>query len=285
MTLFSRLADPFRRVGPSPELLNGLETLERAVKGNLSIARFGDGEMSFVFPGIVSRDLPFQKRDAALSQQLRAIFERDDPRVLTCYNNHYMQREEISIVLDFERSKKRYSSYRSIHRLNDVGVLTGRAKLYRRWNRQLRARYSVKTLGEAMCFFLSIYDEAYQRGTIGMVLDAYRRLFEGRRVLIVAPERPLHGVSFLELVKRKVIVSPSDVAFVEIPDRECFSHRRQILSSILAAREPDVVMLQAGPTATVLAFELATRHGITTYDVGSLNTSLDRAHAVLGATF
>lgn len=285
MTLLSKIRLLLRPVAPMPQMLDGLETLDRVHRLKLSLVRYGDGETSLMFPGLLPRRLHFQKHDPDLGAQLRAIFASDDRRVLRSYNNLFTQRDEVPIILDFERSRKNYSFTSSIHRPNDVGVLTGRAPAYRRWLKKIRARYHVDVLGESMCFFLSIYADAYRCGDLDRILSAYRRIFEGRRVVIVGPARPLHGASFKELVKNGVIESPETISFVEISDRDCFAERTQIMRQILKIPRVDAVLLQAGPTATVLAYELATRHGTTAYDVGSFNTSLERAHAVLGARF
>lgn len=283
LSRFSRVLGHARQ--PPPRLLGGLETLERLYERGQSVSRFGDGEMAMVFPRLWARDLHFQTADAALVARLRDLFRRPDPRVLCCYNNTFATHDEIPIVLDFERSKKSYAYFRTIHRKDDIGVLVGRAPTYRKWLNRVRSVYSTEVLGEAMCFFLCNYVEEYKNGSLEKVCAAYRRLMAGRRLLIVAPRRPLHGASFRDLADRRVIVSPREVDFIEIPERNCFSMYKDILDAILAAKRPDAVLVQAGPTATILAAELAIKFNITGYDVGSFNTSLEKANAVLGVQF
>jgi len=102
-------------------LLDRLETLKTILDGNVSVARFGDGELILCLSG---RDIPFQNHRPELSEKLERILKEPDPGVLVCMNNAFMQSGSIPWILEYERSKKEYAALESLRRANDVGILS-----------------------------------------------------------------------------------------------------------------------------------------------------------------
>ena len=271
----------------SPRLLGSKETLQYALDGGLALARLGDGELA-LSPFGEGKGILFQEHDEELSRRLGDLLRKARPGVLVCFCNLFSGLAKHRVVLDYERNpNKKYSGYLSVHRQNDIGILPRRD--FRRWNRQrlweIAKATSVPVLGEATCFHLCYFFEAYRAGDLSEVFALYRRLFEGKRALFVCPEQPLGKPSFRELVGRGVIGSCESVRFLDIPEKNCFREYDRILEAVLGHRDVDAVYVQAGPTATVLAAELASRHGLMAHDVGSLNISLQRAHERHGIVF
>jgi hypothetical protein len=271
------------------ELLGIKETLERAVVDEKSIVRYGDGELLLAAKRYFSRfrGIAFQKKDFRLSARLRQIVYRTPPNVLVCFSNSFMARDEYRIVLKYERTRKEYSRYESVHSPNDVAVLSRPRErmFYEKQFESIRKNTQVNTLGDATCFWLSFCYEEYVDNSIADILALYRRLFQGKKILIVAPERPLAGASFKELCTQGVITSPRSVDFLSIPESDCFDYYDDIRKRIDDFPDVEAVFIQAGPTATVLAADLAGREGLLSYDVGTWNISLHKAFLVHGTSF
>jgi hypothetical protein len=286
----SLTADVLANIGrETPDLLNREQTLIHALEKGCSISRFGDGELGLAFSGTTSesRGIHFQKYDRKLSERLTEILMHPDESVLVCFNNAFTLSAQQHMVLDYEPSRKPYQRCLSLHRQDDVGLFRrkGEHRSYKRYLRKLNGMARRPVMGDATCFVLGLFFQEYLKGRIPEICDLYRRFFNGRRVLFVCPDKPLHGASFRHLVKGKVIMSPKEIAFLTVPDRNCFDHYDHILKEILKHERVNTVFIQAGPAATVLAADLAVNHGLTAYDVGSFNISLGKAAERHGFTF
>jgi len=295
-SFFNRMAqwNPFVREASEKnrktiELLGRRETLERAVLDGLSIVRYGDGELFLAARRYLSsfRGIVFQKKDRQLSARLRRLLYTPVPNVLVCYNNYFMANDEYRIVLPYERTKKEYSGYETVFSPNDVALLSRPRErtFYEREFENIRMKTKLRTFGEASCFWLSLCHEEYATGAIDGILLLYRRLLQGKRVLFVAPDDPIAGSSFRALCRQGVIASPRSVDFLSIPESDCFDYYGDIRTKVASFPDVDAVFIQGGPTATVLAADLAARDGLVACDVGSWNISLEKAFLVHGFSF
>ena len=268
--------------------LSRKQTLNYVLDNAYSISRYGDGELKLAIQSKFSlvRGLHFQKSSSELRARLNEILLHPTPNLMVCVNHEFTQLSEYRVVIDYERSKKQYVEHRSIHRVNDVGILS-RTKERKRGLRHLNRiinQTSLESYGEATCFMLCFFYEDYVNGSLAKVMNLYRRFFEDKRILFVCPKNPLMGNSFDNLCAKGVIRSPRSVDFIFIPDRHCFEYYYEIMDEIMRHAEIDSVLIQAGPSATVMAADLA-KHGRTTYDVGSWNVSLEKAYLKHGRSF
>jgi hypothetical protein len=269
--------------------LNRFETLAYAIKHNYSISRFGDGEISLSFhsgkknfEGII-----FQKADELLAEKLRYILFKPIDNLLVCYNNSWMKSSTYPIILDYERSAKNYIKYLSINRPRDIGVLSRKKNqlFYLYYFFIIVANTYLKLFGDATCFSLSYFYEHYQNNRINDILELYQKFFAQRRILFVSPDEPLMGESFRSLVDNGIIKSPSQIHFIAVPKENCFEYYDNILEAIQKFNDIDTVFLQCGPTATILAADLTQNYGMTAYDVGSFNISLQKAALMHNISF
>jgi hypothetical protein len=96
--------------------------------------------------------------------------------------------------------------------------------------------------------------------------ELFQRVWKGRHVAIVAKES--------NKVEPAVRLAAREITFIECPERNAYS-RIDCLEAAVIAAAPDVALLSAGPTATVLAHRLAKR-GIQGIDIGSAGAFLCR---------
>ena len=288
--LFGKFFKKRREKSRAVMQLSRLDTLRYVVEKGCSVARFGDGEMHFALHGLRRgfEGIHFQRPDPLLALQLRKILDESIEGLLVCYNNHFMQEDYHRVVLDYERNpRKEYSEYLSLRRERDTGVLERKRqrRVYRRQFETVQKSTTWGLFGDSTLFAIGFFVEEYCADRMLEVCDLYRKLIERRKILIVAPERPVLGDSFRRLHKQGLIRSAERVDFISIPEADCFQNYEDILKRIKSFQNIDTVFIQAGPTATVMAAGLAGCHGITAYDVGTWNVSLQKAAKVHGINF
>jgi hypothetical protein len=269
-------------------LLNRRQTLDYVLLHKCSVSRFGDGESAMALDTRHGhRGIHFQKAVSELSERLSEVLFHPIDNLLVCFNNTFTQQCRYRVVLDYERATKNYSRFLSVHRPRDVGVLVrGEQRFkYLRQYIHIGGRTTQELFGDATCFSLCYFYDEYQSYQVPEIINLYKRMFEGRRIVIVCPEKPNMGASFQELVAKKVIRSPRNVEFIVIPDHDCYDKYDEIKKGCADAQSVDAVFIQAGPVGTVLAADLTEEYGMLAYDVGSMNVSLERAASVNGATF
>ena len=267
-----------------PDRLSCLETLRRVVRDDASLARFGDGECRMAYS---DKPLLFQRAAPALRERLERALFQPKPGVLACFNHYYHDHLLVDWIARYERYPKPYAFKRSVQEPGDVGVLWRPRDMlmYRRYWSRIRRDSRQPAFGDTSVFYLGCYVDEYRAGRMDEVLDLFRALFAGRRILFVGPEDPLGGASFRDELPRLQRLGLVAGEFLAIPREDAFDHYDAILAEI-RRRDFDDLFLQAGPTATVMAYELAGEVRGRVLDVGSLNTQvryLEPATAELAA--
>ncbi len=265
--------------------LGRLESLKYFLNNKLSIARFGDGELTLMLD---KKDIYFQTYSEELQEKLKNVLVRKNPRILIGFNNDFITKTEYKIIVKYGRTGKTYSYFENLHNANDIGVLIRKEQneFYKEKYQQFIKMFSGKVLGEATLFFLGFYYNEYLNNTIGEILTLYKKLFEKNRLLIVAPKSPQTSKSFKFLIENGIIKSHKSAAFIEISESNAFSEYKEILKNISRSKNTlDAVILQAGPTATVLAGEISLTTPLQAIDAGSLNESLYKAWEDSKVTF
>lgn len=262
-----------------PTVLSRTETLKHALQNFVPLSRFGDGEMQmaryYKYPSYTG--IHFQRAHRDLGERLYALLI-EPPKGLLLTLNFSMQESRRRVVIRYERSKKVYGEYESVHSHCDVGILD-RRKTARYWRTQLNSSLKMskaKVLGDATCFILSDFYHEYATRSLDSVLMLYSEFFANKKVLFVGPDTPHMGPSFQQLVHQGTITSPSSIEFLSIPSQNCFENYEWIKRSIVSHSGIESVFIQAGPTATVLVADLWVNHGLLCYDVGSWGVSLER---------
>lgn len=273
----------------APALLGRRETLEFCALHDGSIARFGRDEMRFAIEGRAPdfEGLEFQRPDPKLAILLLEILNEPREGLLLCFNNAFLRESERHIVVDYEREPQSYARNLSVHRHGDIGLLerSEERREYAKYFDFICRNTSLDRLGDATCFDLCGFRREYEQKKMADVFALYRKMFEGRNVVFAAPDRPRHGRSFRALAEQGVIRSPAHTDFLSVPERDEFEVYEELLQKILAFPQADAVFIQAGPTAAVLAAELAWKHGVRAFDAGALNVSLDKAARIHGLSF
>lgn len=229
------------RSGNKLHIMNSEETLDMICKRRLSITRFGDGEFNILFN---QRGVNFQSGSADLSLKLREVLLSDDPKLLVCIP----------------------------YAVNSVQGLNEHAKnFYNNWsldNYELLSSMLIAKNGKSHVYgdanITRPYKDWKNPAHAKKIFDGMKRLWKDQDLLIVEGCQTRLGIGndlFRGARSIKRILAPAENAF------DCYD---EILHTVLKWYNGELIMLALGPTATVLAYDLAKR-GMQALDIGHVD--------------
>ncbi|MEI6528163.1 MAG: SP_1767 family glycosyltransferase [bacterium] len=204
------------------KVLTPIKTLDVICQKNLSVIRFGDGEMSL----IEKEDLAFQKQNDQLSSRLKAVLQSKLPNLLICIPNIWGRLENFN---------KNYFWF-SLHHL---------FKYKKSWSRLLSKD---QIYGDAFISrpYLS-YKDASQAGVIFQKLFS---IWQGKEVILIEGSKSRLGVGNDMFDKAK------SVSRILCPSENAYSKYEEIKKEALKAPTDRLILLSLGPAAKVLAYDL-----------------------------
>ena len=217
---------------------SSLETLLRERK---SFARIGDGEFTLLRQ---SGPLRFQKEDEALSRRLRQVLEQPIPECLV----------GVPDTVGY------------FHNLTDTSEAFWVQYMYETlgdWRRLLR-RDETYLAANVTRPYIRYRDRSVSKG----YFEALKKLWEDRDVLIVEGEHTALGVGNDLLEKAR------SVQRVLCPAADAFSKYAEILEAAKTYGKERVILIALGPTATVLAYDLAAA-GLYALDIGHIDVEYE----------
>ena len=222
-----------------PDVLSPQETLEIALK-TLCFSRIGDGE----FNNIIGTRNSFNEPDSKLEQRLKEICETGSTaNCLVCLNNYKLPKE---------------------HPVYNWFVHHGTRRLDLVLD---KVRFAKQKYGDA--YFLIRNSQNEQR-VDQQGLDRIKTLWNGQKVLFVCNRKsPIikDECHLFDQVKQK--------EFLYIPDKNAFDHYEEILTDIKKYDQTWKIYLEAGATASVLAWDLA-KEGYHAFDMGDIYKRLPK---------
>lgn len=232
-------------VKPVPHVKTASELAEVLIKENASLCRFGDGELEIM----CGRErLWYQHADKELALRLKEVFQSQDKSII------------VAIADDF----------------GNLDCFTEEAA-------DAIRKYMQKDIRDDLMRFIDMnrtyYDAYISRPYIlykdkegaKQKFDLLKKLWDGRRTLIVEGNSSRMGVGndlFSNVKSLKRILCPST---------ESFAKYGEILEAIkeqVIKTGADLVLLSLGPTATVLAYDLA-KSGIVALDIGQVDNEYE----------
>ncbi len=215
--------------GVSLKVRGEYETLDWLATHAGSIARYGDGELLLM----LGRGIPFQEFDPVLAQRLRTILGKSNERFIVGIPNF------------------------------DKLAVTSANKL-KMWQKD-RIRFSHFVTRGLPYFSMYI---SRPRGIVGLESAAYyermRQLWTDRTVVLVSNQAAAN--------EHSVYANARQVHLVRCPAQHAFREYSQLLRACEVHLQNDAAplfLLSAGPTATLLAWDLSER-GAQALDIGHL---------------
>ena len=209
-----------------PKIHNSRETIEYIIDNKCSVSRYGDGELCLCFS---QSGIGFQKYDKALSDNLIRVL--------------YTQNKDANHISCIPYT------YRSCAHLTEAASKFWRlVTLYTKWSfiKRLPKREYYDSLSTRP------YMDLADKGESQVLFDLWKKVWEEKDIIIVEGELSRLGEGndlFKNARSLKRIIAPSKNAFF-IYDK--------ILSEVKnVSSKTDLILIALGPTATVLAYDLA----------------------------
>lgn len=226
---------------PAPCILDIDETLDEIRERRLSICRYGDGEFNLMDNGAIG----FQSSSKLLAERLRQIICTPQDGLLVCIPGIFTHPELYT---------------RENHAFWDRLLVRTRPSWYAYLNmEQLYGNTDI-----TRCY-MGIQDKEQS----ARYFQKLKLLWKGKKVILVEGEQSRLGVGndlFDEVKNLKRLLCPATNAF---------AHYDTILKKTLKHSEDcDLILLAVGPTATVLAYDLA-KSGKYVLDVGNVDNEYE----------
>lgn len=224
---------------PDLSFYSNEETVDQIVYQGKSLARFGDGEFSWILGEELAPK--YQHCSAELSRALSEVLRCDDNR----------------LVIGVLRT------------LNSDADMEPRAKMYWRKFRADKAQKIIPLLPTGKKFadasITRPYIDLSDRSHSGEAFANLRRIWDGKRLLIVEGEKSRLGIG------NDLFDNALSIRRILAPSADAFSLYGEILAAIMShRREGELVVLALGPTATVLAKDLCVA-GCQAVDLGHVD--------------
>lgn len=228
----------YRSVVRPPYVMTIQETLKKILDDKCSLCRYGDGEISSIY----GADLNFQSHDNTLSARLKDILKSNTPNIIIglprVFDNKWLN-EDNPIERSFWKNH----------------LLMARHKWYRFLSSQVK-------YGNSLCSRFYSADFDYDKSK--EIYSLWAQIWYKRDLVIIEGRDTKLGVGnncFDGATSIKRIIAPAKNSFTRYSD---------ILEAALHQTTDALYLIALGPTATVLAYDLATS-GRQALDIGHID--------------
>ena len=224
-----------------PKIKNFSETVDELVNSNLSIIRFGDGEIILMRGG----DIGFQSNDEVLGLRLKEILQSNNSDILIGINYHYYYAD----LRDFhEYPKYVYRTFISDIR-NYLSTIINFDTQY----------YSAGITSPYQMFKNYDFEQHY---------DKLMSIWRGKDIAIIC------GNKSFENIKYNIFDCASFIEYQYCPFSNAFTNYENIFNRALGVDKSKVIITILGPTAKLLTFDLV-KAGYRVLDLGHLAKDFD----------
>lgn len=226
------------------DILSSEETIDYILQTNCSVARFGDGEFEMVLQP--DRDLGFQGRNSTLSEKMKSVLGNQNPNLLICVPftlNDLHGRTKHSRMFWFSWGKRNDQHHRIVELIRQCqpdGYVYGDSQITRPYIAYRTAEHAVG------------------------IFSAMKKIWDGQDILFVEGEKTRLGVG------NDLFDNARSVKRVLCPATNAFDRYDEILDAVKSVWNGELILLALGPTATVLAADLADS-GIRAMDLGHVD--------------
>ncbi len=220
----------------APKVLSIEQTLDKIIKENLSVIRFGDGEISLI-DGI---DLAFQKYDKDLAEKLKTILRTNKKGLLICIPEMWGKMNNFNketFLFSIHHLFKHGSVWKSLLSLNQI-------------------------YGDT--FITRPYIPFDDKSQSSHIFQKLKSIWEAKDVVLIEGEKSRLGVGndlFNGVKSIKRILCPAENAFTKYD---------KILMEAGKIDKHKLILISLGPTAKVLAYDLFLT-GYRVIDIGHID--------------
>ena len=217
-----------------PKILSNDETVDYLVKTDKSIARFGDGEVSL----LRNISIPFQSANPLLAERLMEVLTSPKNNIVIGITDRIQTstRDENAVSRDFLRSFWGENAYWFIKQL-DLNYT------------YMNARFTILPESEEK-------------------IDNIRNLWRDNDITVIAGDRVFKNIRY------NIFDCAKSIEYIYAPTIDAFNVYDEIFKKACSIDKNRLVCIILGPTATVLAYDLA-QLGYRALDLGHIVKSYD----------
>lgn len=219
-----------------PHVLSPLDTLKEIENKQLSILRFGDGELSLI-SGI---DLGFQKYDPKLAKRLTQIISNKHSKLLIGIPGIFGYLEQFAST----------GFWFEIHHLFRYSKL---------WK---ELTHPNRTYGDT--FITRPYLSYKDKSEAGKIYQQIKKLWDQKKVILIEGEKSRIGVG------NNLFSNTLSVHRILCPSENAFSKADDIIEKVNQLSKDNLILISLGPAAKVIGYELFLK-GYRVLDIGHLD--------------
>lgn len=230
-------------IKPGPMIRSAEELLETIIKEKKSLSRYGDGELEIM----QNRSRPwFQETDKKLAERLKEVFNCKDQRIIIALANDFGNLDCFT-----EESADAIRQYLSQGIRENVMQMIDLNRIY--YDAYVSRPY------------IQYQDKAYA----SHIFKLFKKIWKNRDILVVEGRYAYNGI------RNDLFQEAASIRRVIAPAKNAFSMYDEILAAAeKCAGKDTLALISLGPTATVLAYDLAMK-GIQALDIGQLDNEYE----------
>ena len=205
-----------------PHVLSIIDTIDLIFKKNLSVLRFGDGEIFMLDGG----DISFQKKTTELISKLKSIIQVKNPKLLICIPGVW---EKLDI---FEP----YAYWFNMHHIYRHSYM---------WKKLLSY---TQTYGDTN--MTRPYLAYKNKDNCENIFKKLFSIWEGKDVVLIEGEKSRLGVG------NDMFDNVKSIKRILCPPEDAFSKYDSIKNEAIKVPKNSLILLSLGPTAKVLAYDM-----------------------------
>ena len=217
----------------APLVLSIGETLDKIVSENLSVSRFGDGEIKLSD----NRDISFQKADPVLCEKLRTVLKSEDDGFLVCVPDVFTSTEYMTDGTS-DYWKGHLSQFRKV------------------WYSLLPSKKPYGNAFLSRCYMI-LKDKSHS----GQYFDKMKKIWDGKDILLIEGEKSRLGIG------NDLFSNANSVQRILGPVSSAFDKYDELLECAKKHGTDKLILLALGPTSSVMAYDLF-KSGFRAIDIG-----------------
>ena len=221
-------------------ILSDRETIDKIVEEGFSVARFGDGEFKWM---LEIKQISFQKNDERLTRRLKEIITDDSKNVNILIGIPIA----INTLKGYTWFAKKYWTKFFVDELKNITPFL---------NRDIYCNTNITRP------YMDYRDKNPKK--IKIKFENLKRIWDKRDVVIIEGEKTMLGVG------NDLFDNCKSIQRIICPATNAFDKYDEIYKQALKLEKEKLILISLGPTATVLAYDLA-KNGYQAIDTGHID--------------
>ena len=215
-----------------------IETMDKLLEGH-SISRYGDGELSLIYKK-KKNGINYQEDNIEMRKRLAEILKSDLGNHIVGIPGPLIKVDDLTLGEAYFGSKYYYTNKKNLNKF------LSKTKVY---YDQMISRFYLPYTDKSDC---------------ELVVEKLKQLFKDREVLIVEGENTRFGLG------NELLLLAKKVKRILCPPKNAYKIYNKILERIELEDKKQLILLALGPTATILAYDLA-KEGYQAVDIGHMD--------------